>query len=156
MTHLISSFAWKKPTGYRYQRSHNPSFAASSRASQLGAARGYAAKKNVPLKMEFATFRSPPERLLSTRQAVNKPFACQARSPTCYTPSQKDATRRERSASALISAPTSPPLTSPPTVKSCFSRALFCSGRRCLLNPNEHPGRGSEFRGSAHTGMFYG
>lgn len=40
-----SSFAWKKPTGYQYQRSRNPSFAASSRASKLGGARGYAAKK---------------------------------------------------------------------------------------------------------------
>lgn len=93
-----SSFAWKKPTGYQYQRLHNPSFAAFSRASQLGCARGYAAK-HVPLKMEFATFRSPPERLLSTHQEVNKPFACQARSPTCYHPAPPkrcDTPRTER------------------------------------------------------------
>lgn len=90
MTHLTLHLHGKNPSGYQYQRSRNPSFAASSRASQLGGARGYAAE-NVRLKMEFATFRSPPERLLSTRREVNKPFACQARSPSRTSP--KDVTQ---------------------------------------------------------------
>lgn len=59
------------------------------------AALGATPPKNVALKMGFATFRSPPERLLSTHQEVNKPFVCQARSPT-RPPERCDTPRTER------------------------------------------------------------